>query len=116
MATLCVSTLLKPRDAHLAMAPKFVLRKERFDLKNSKFMGFDLLFPQEQVSGTNKHQKKPAQSVVIDQAFKLRVSAVKLSEHSILPPSLLLALLHNRVSQGGGSCAKKHPATILSAH
>ena len=50
---LLASTLLKRRDAALTMAPKYILWKEKLNLRNSPL-------PREQVIDTNKHRKDAA--------------------------------------------------------
>ena len=52
-ATMWVSLLMKWRDTAIALTPKFVPHKEQLDLRNSKFLGLDHLFPQERVIQAN---------------------------------------------------------------
>ena len=57
------------RDAALAMGPKFVPRDIPTEL--FKFLGSNLLFPQEQVLDASKRRKEAVQSVLLDWAVKL---------------------------------------------
>ena len=85
--TFWISTLLKLRAAALAIAPKYVPRKGRLDLWKSKFLGSDLLFPQEQVIDVNKCCKETAQSLFLDLAVVLEIW---LLIRSALPVTLAL--------------------------